>query len=129
LSQLAAGVDFDAAAAAHALTSEETPPFGPRDFSIPGIGRIPGLKETALGLRAERPHARRVFSDAEVFYVISLLEREEPDPKTVQAELPLVQEQLEGQARARVLNRWAELRHKRLQQTGKLVQFPLYPAN
>lgn len=129
LARLGGGGDFDAVAAELGLTSEETVPFGPLDFTIPGIGRVPGLKEAALTLEPERPHADRVFSDGDTFYVISLLERDEPDPGTLDNEMALAREQLESQARGRVLNQWAESRRKRLQQAGKLVQFPLYPAN
>ncbi len=129
LARLAGGGDFDALAAELGLSSEETVPFGPLDFAIPGIGRVPGLKEAALALEPERPHADRVFSDVDVFYAISLLERDEPDPTTLEAEMALARERLQSQARGRVLNQWVEARRQSAQQAGKLVLFPLYPAN
>ena len=129
LTRLGGGGDFDAVAAELGLTSEETVPFGPLDFAIPGIGRVPGLKEAALTLEPERPHADRVFSDGDTFYVISLLERKEPDAETIAAEAPAIRERLESQARSQVLNEWSESRLGQLQRAGKLVRFPLYPTN
>jgi peptidyl-prolyl cis-trans isomerase D len=129
LEQLQAGANFEKAARELGLTSEETVSFGPRDLSIPGIGRVPGLKESALSLRPEQPHAARVFSDGDVFYVISLLERDELDADALAAEMDVMRNRLEKEARARVVGNWSDSRRIRLQQTGKLVYFPLYPES
>jgi peptidyl-prolyl cis-trans isomerase D len=129
LQQLQAGANFEKAARELGLTSEETVSFGPRDLSIPGIGRVPGLKESALRLRPEQPHAARVFSDGDVFYVISLLERDELAANALAAEMDVMRNQLEREARARVVSDWSDSRRMRLQQTGKLMYFPLYPES
>lgn len=129
LKQLQNGTEFTQSASALGLSSEETTPFGARDFSIPGIGRVAGLKQAALRLTPEQPLPGRVFRDGESFYVVSLLERDEPDAETLAAELLLMRERLETQARGQVLAEWSDARRGRLQQGGKLAVYPLYPAN
>ncbi|MFQ5513826.1 MAG: peptidylprolyl isomerase [Myxococcota bacterium] len=128
LERLRAGQDFASAAHELGLEPEETSAFGPRSARVPGLGRVPGLKETALGLRPESPVPERVFGDGESFLVIALLSREEPDPAELAAEMGPMRERLEAQERNRVLGRWFQERQGALRQAGKIRQFPLSPA-
>lgn len=127
--RLGSGADFVKTVEEAGLEVDETPPFRYFDPLVPRIGRIAGLKEAAFELRAESPVSTQVFAAGGRFYLISLLEREEPDAGTVESRLEAAQESLEREARSRVLARWSRKRREALERDGKIRLFPLYPVN
>ncbi len=129
LARLRAGEAFAVAARAQGLEPEETGAFGYADLAIPGLGPLPGLKETALELTSERPYAEQAFRDGEAFVVIGLRSRDEPDAQTLEAELEPTRERLENLARNHLLSSWLRERLDALQRSGRLVRQPLYATN
>ena len=122
----AAGEPFAKAAEAERLPVTITPPFGFRDPAIPGLAGVPDLRETAFALTPEQPLAKRVFSDAENLYVISLQTRDVPSEQQIAAETSTTREQLLQRARGLTTQIWFTERMKQLEAAGKIHQADLY---
>jgi peptidyl-prolyl cis-trans isomerase D len=123
---LAAGQGFAEAARSLGLDVDETIAFRPAEPLVPGIGRVPGLRDAATRLTPEEPHSLRVFGSGDVFYVISLANRRELDAEALAAELPPTRERMLAQARSRVMAEWYRQRREELVQSGRLAHYPLY---
>jgi parvulin-like peptidyl-prolyl isomerase len=106
LEKLASGAPFVASADALKLPVSVTAPFGMRDPSVPGLAGVAELKEAAFALSPAAPNARRVFSDTENLYVISLLSREEPDSAQVALEIPAMRDRLLQRERGLTTGLW-----------------------
>lgn len=119
------GRDFAAAALEAGLPVEETGPLSYRDSAIPGIGRLPGLRETAFALRPEKPASPRVFGTGETFYLISLLDRVEPDAETLAAGIAPARERMLQAARAQLFRAWYSGRVRALEEAGRISQYAL----
>jgi peptidyl-prolyl cis-trans isomerase D len=128
LEKVSAGEPFTKAAEAEKLTVSVTPPFGFRDPSIPGLSGVPDLRESAFSLTMAQPLAKRVFSDAENLYVVSLQTREEPSEEQIAAEMSATRERLLQRARGLTTQIWYTERMKQLQAAGKIQQYDLYAA-
>ena len=126
LEKAEAGEPFAKAAEAEKLTVSVTPPFGFRDASIPGLGGVPDLRESAFALTPEHPVAKRVFSDAQNLYVVSLQTRDEPSEEQIAAEMSATRERLLQRARGLTTGLWFNERMKQLEAAGKIRQFDLY---
>lgn len=125
IAEVAAGKPFVAAADALGLPVAVTPPFGIREASVPGLAGVADLRQEAFALGSERPNAGRVFSDADNFYVVSLLSREQPDPEKIEAELAATRDRLLQRERALTTALWFTERLKELEAEGKVSQFQL----
>ena len=66
-----------------------------------------------------------VFGSLDVFYVISLLDRQEPDEVTIAAGTVPVRSRMEQEARGRFVNGWLVERGKSLEEAGRIQRFPL----
>lgn len=125
LEKAAAGETFAKAAEAEKLPVSVTPPFGFRDAAIPGLSGVPDLRESAFALTPEQPLAKRVFSDAENLYVISLQTREVPSEEQIAAETSATRERLLQRARGLTTQLWFSERMKQLEATGKVRQYEI----
>ncbi len=123
--RLAAGEDFFKASEALGLRVEETPPFGISERIIPELGALPGLRETAAQLTEAKPTSTHVLEGPRGFYLVSLLERKEPDAQALESELTAMREQLESRARSDVRALWIMSRVRELEAEQKLVRHPL----
>jgi peptidyl-prolyl cis-trans isomerase D len=121
------GSGFEEAAREVGLELETPKAFGWTEAGIPGLGPAPELRAAAFTLEPDRPDLARVFDVKGGFALISLVEREDPDPEELGAGLPQIQEQLSQELRTRVLERWYRTRRDKLQRDGRLRYFPLYP--
>ena len=119
------GAAFEDAAARQGLEVDETPFFRLQDPLVPGIGRLAGLREVAGSLTAESPDSARVLGGQDVFYLISLADRREPDADALAAERGPRHERMLLQARERVLAEWYRSRRKRLEDEERLHLYPL----
>jgi peptidyl-prolyl cis-trans isomerase D len=126
LERATAGESFTKAAEAEKLPVTVTPPFGFRDAAIPGLSGVPDLRESAFALTTEHPLAKRVFSDAENLYVVSLQTREEPNAEQIAGEMSATRERLLQRARGLTTQLWFSERMKQLEAAGKIRQFDLY---
>lgn len=122
---IAGGQDFDEAVKAAGLELDETIFFRPSDSLIPGIGRVAGLREAAFALREESPTSPEVFGSQRIFYVISLLERREPDEVTIASGLEPARTRMEQEARARFVNNFLAERRQELEDAGRITRYPL----
>ncbi len=121
--RLVGGEAFAEAAKALGLAAQESVAFGVREASIPGIGTVPGLKSAALNLRADAPHAGRIFDSGNRFFVIALLERDEPDADAIETESSAARERIETATRAQLEDAWYRVRFAELQQAGKVTTY------
>jgi peptidyl-prolyl cis-trans isomerase D len=120
------GRDFEEAAAETGLSLQSPAPFAWTDAEIPGLGRVPGLHAAAFALEPDRPSLPRIFEVPGGFALVSLVDREEPDPETVSADLERTREQLEQELRGRMISGWYQTRRDGLLKDGRLRFFPLY---
>lgn len=125
---LAEGREFDAAAEKTGLELDETIHFRPVDPQVPGIGRIPGLAETASRLTPEAPVSPLVFGSEDAFYLISLAARSEPDPETLRAEIEPMRERMRDEAHLRLIQALYETRVQELREAGELIESPPYSS-
>ena len=125
--RLRAGSAFDEAAAGAGLKVEETTPFRVDSPVVPGMGRVPGLRQAAFALRPDDPVSKRVFASGDAFYLVALAERREPDLDTLRDEVPIARDRLQREARNLALDRFYRGLRQRLQAEGKLLLYPLYP--
>jgi peptidyl-prolyl cis-trans isomerase D len=125
--RLAAGVAFDEAARQSGLPVEQTTPFRADSPAVPGIGRVPGLRQAAFALREDAPASTRVFATPDAFYLISLAERRQPDPEAIREELPAARANMQTAARNAAFARLSSRLHSDLQAGGKIVLYDLYP--
>ncbi len=123
--RLRAGEDFAKAAQAAGLKVEETTPFRLGSPLVPGIGRVPGLREAAFALTREKPVSAEIFGGGETNYLIALKERQEPDSGAIEAALGPTRERLENQAREQHQMRWYKARREALEREGALRLYPL----
>jgi peptidyl-prolyl cis-trans isomerase D len=123
-----AGEDFAFAAASVGARVQETPLFRSTERTVPGIGRLPGLLEEALSLTPEKPASPTVFESGDAYYLIALLERKEPDPAAVEAQLSATRERLEVEARSRLQSRFYRERRAELDRAGKIRLYDLAPG-
>ncbi len=125
LEKASAGEPFTKAAEAEKLPVSVTPPFGFRDAAIPGLSGVPDLRESAFALTPEKPLAKRVFSDAENLYVISLQTRDVPSEAEIAGEMASTRERLLQRARGLTTQLWFSERMKQLEAQGKIEQADL----
>jgi peptidyl-prolyl cis-trans isomerase D len=126
LEKAEAGEPFTKAAEDEKLTVSVTPPFGFRDPAIPGLGGVPDLREAAFALTPEHPLAKRVFSDAQNLYVVSLQTRDAPSEEQIAGEMSAAREKLLQRERGLTTTLWFSERMKQLEAAGKVRQFELY---
>ncbi len=129
LGKLAEDEPFVAAAEASGLRIGLTSSFALSEPAVTELREVEGVIEAAHSLSLEHPHAQRVFSDADSFYVISLLERNEPDPQAVEDRVAAMSERLTEAARDNTAQVWLEHRRRELEESGELRVYPLYPGN
>jgi peptidyl-prolyl cis-trans isomerase D len=103
----------------HALRWTET--------GVPGLGPAEELRAAAFRLQPDQPDLPRVFEVQGGFALISLVEREDPDPEELGDGLLQTQEKLARQLRSRILERWYRARQEELQRNGRLRYFSLNP--
>lgn len=127
--RLVEGGDFAETARETGLSLAETPAFRFAALRVPGIGRIAGLREAAFELSPEDPVSTQVFASGDSFLLISLLERQEPDPETTAAQMEVARERIETLARLRLQQRWYAKRRRELELAGEITRFPLYPSS
>ncbi len=125
LEKLAAGAPFVASADALKLPVSITAPFGMGDATVPGLAGVAELKEVAFALTPAAPSPRRVFSDTENLYVISLLSRQEPDSAEIASQLAATRDRLLERERGLTTGLWFQERLKQLQAQGKVEQLEL----
>jgi peptidyl-prolyl cis-trans isomerase D len=90
-----------------------TTEFFKRNQSIPGIGREKAVLDAAFSLTEARPLHKEPEKGQKGFYVISLAEKETPEPKTFAEEKDRVVQQLAQQKKNRFMDGWiSELREK-----------------
>ncbi len=118
------GRSFEEAAREVGLELETPNALRWTETGIRGLGPARELRAAAFTLHPDRPDLPRVFDVEGGFALISLLEREDPDPEALGAGLPQIQEQLAQELRARVLERWYQTRRDELQREGRL-RYPL----
>ena len=87
------------------------------------------LRQVAFTLRSESPVSTRVFGSQDTFYLISLAERDEPDLDALGPRIALVRDSMQSAYREGTLSRLYQQRLDELQNSGKLVRYPLYPGN
>ncbi len=126
--RLAAGVAFDEAARQSGLPVAQTTPFRADSAVVPGLGRVPGLRQAAFALREDAPASTRVFATPEAFYLISLAERRQPDPESIREELPTARANMQTAARNAAFARLSRQLRNDLQADGKIVLYDLYPG-
>jgi len=119
------GTPFEEAAGVQGLEVDQTPFFRLQETLVPGIGRVAGLREVAGSLTAESPDSARVLGSQDVFYLISLADRREPDADALAAEREPLRERMLAQARDRVLSEWYRDRRRRLEDEERLLLYPL----
>jgi peptidyl-prolyl cis-trans isomerase D len=123
--RLRAGEDFAKAAQAAGLEVLETTPFRWTSALVPGIGRVPRLREAAFALTSEKRVSFEIFGSGETYYLIALKERQEPDADAIAAALGPARERLEEQARAQHQMRWYKTRREALERDGALRLYAL----
>lgn len=119
------GASLRDAAAGAALDVDETIFFRPAEAFVPGIGRLPGLGETAASLTEENPSSHRVFGTGGSFYLVALAERREPDPADIEASLENAREELLLAAREASLSDWYRTRREELESAGRIQRYAL----
>jgi len=119
-SALDAGKDFAIAAQEAGLIVGETAAFSASTTVVPGIGRVAGLVEAAFALRSEAPHTSQIFSSGDSDYLISLLERSEPDPAALEAEVAPTRERLTQAVRSRLFEDWYQSERAALEKSGRI---------
>lgn len=129
LATLALGEPFIAAAEASGLRIGTTSLFRLSERAVPELRDVEGILAAAYALSEPNAFAPRVFEGGDSFYVISLLEREEPLGELVEEQLPVVREQLLDLTRRNTLQLWLEARYRELEGSGELRIYPLYPLN
>ena len=129
LARLALGEPFVAAAEASGLQIGTTSLFRLVERAVPELEDVDGVLAAAYALTEPEAFAPRVLGGGDSFYVVSLLEREEPAPELIEEQLPIVREQLTDQARRGTLQLWLEASHRELSDSGELRLYPLYPLN
>jgi peptidyl-prolyl cis-trans isomerase D len=120
------GQSLQEAAAEQEVAVEETVLFRAAEPVVPGIGHVPGMRETATSLTLEEPDSTRIFGSGRAFYLISLAERREVDPETLTTELAPTRERMLREARDQVLSEWYRQRRAALDAEGRVQRFPLY---
>jgi peptidyl-prolyl cis-trans isomerase D len=128
LAALGADESFAQAAAGAGLKVEETSPFRRTTMLIPGLGRVAGLREAAFRLSEAAPHGNRVFGAQGAFYVISLAERDEPDPGALVPQIAQTRQQLAEALRVQAVSQWYAQRYQELRSGGDVVLYDLYPG-
>ena len=126
---LASGADFAAAAADTGLAVDETTPFGLSASEVPSIGRVAELREAAFTLRSDNPVSHRVFGSRDAFYLIALADRDEPDLEALSPKVAQLRDSMQSVAREGALLRLVQERRDELQNSGRLIRYPLYPTN
>lgn len=129
LDKLAKNEPFVAAAEASGLRVGLTSSFALNEPAVTELSEVEGVIEAAYSLSLEHPHAQNVFSDADSFYVISLLERNEPDAQAVEDRVAAMSERFTEAARENTTQVWLEHRRRELEESGELRVYPLYPVN
>ncbi len=129
LARLELGEPFVAAAQANGLRVATTSLFRLTESAVPELREVEGILAAAYALTEPGTFAPRVFAGGSSFYVISLLEREEPGAELIEEQLPVVREQLTELARKSTVQLWLEARHRELNESGELRIYPLYPQN
>lgn len=90
------------------------------DGFVPGVGAAPELLTAAFALTPEQPTSPRVFEAGGKKAMVELLERRNPTPEELAAELPAERARLRDALRAQARNAWLESARKRLQEEGRL---------
>ncbi len=129
LARLELGEPFVAAADASALRVGTTSLFRLTEQAVPELQDVEGILAAAYALTEPEAFAPRPFSGGDSFYVISLLEREEPAGERIEAQLSIVREQLTDLARRNTVQLWLEASQRELNESGELHIYPLYPLN
>ena len=129
LARLAAGESFVAAAEASGLRVGTTSLFRLIEPAVPELQNVEGILAAAYALTEPEAFAPRVFAGGDSFYVISLLEREEPAAERIEEQLSVVREQLTDLVRRNTMQLWLETSHRELNESGDLRIYPLYPLN
>lgn len=129
LARLGEGERFVGAAEGSGLRIGVTALFRLVEPSVAELVGVEGALEAAHSLRTEEAYVPQVFRGGDSFFVISLLERNVPEPDTVDAQVEAVLEQLTQLARANTTQIWLEDRSRALEERGQLRIYPLYPGN
>jgi parvulin-like peptidyl-prolyl isomerase len=128
LERLQEGAAYDDEARLLGLQVDVTPLIGWRDPLPPELASHPGLRGAAFELRREARVLDRVLASGDSFDVVWLVDREEPSEDEIASQALQLQEQLEREARGRLLGLWYRRRSEELQRSGELEVFSLYPA-
>jgi peptidyl-prolyl cis-trans isomerase D len=126
LERVRAGEGFDREAAALGLAVEATPQLAWNDPLPSELARYPGLRGALFALGGEARLLERVLASEDAFDVVWLEERREPSEEEVSDAALRLREQLEREARGRVLGRWYQRRRAELQRSGDIQVYPLY---
>jgi peptidyl-prolyl cis-trans isomerase D len=128
LERLQEGAAYDEEARLLGLEVDVTPLIGWSDPLPPELAGHPGLRGPAFGLRREARVLDRVLASGDGFDVVWLVDREEPSPEEISTQALQLQEQLEREARGRLLGLWYRRRSEELQRSGELEVYSLYPT-
>jgi peptidyl-prolyl cis-trans isomerase D len=128
LEQLRGGGAYDEAARTLGLRVDVTPRIAWSDPIPPELAGHPGIRGAAFGLTLEAPVLDRVLSSGDRFDVVWLTDREEPEEEEISERALEIREQLEREARGRLLGLWYRRRSSELQRGGDLQVYSLYPT-
>ncbi len=119
---VAAGQSLEDAARATGLTLERTRFFARRrDGFIPGLNRpSTEILSTAFTLTMETPSSKRVFEVGDQHVLIQLLERQDPDPTSLETEVALAKETLPLQRQNAIIQAWIDNRRQEFQSQQRL---------
>jgi peptidyl-prolyl cis-trans isomerase D len=129
LARLGEGEPFVGAAEGSGLRVGVTALFRLVEPSVAELAGVEGALEAAHSLRTEEAYVPQVFRGGDSFYAISLLERNVPEPDTVDGQVEAVLEQLTQLTRANTTQIWLEDRSRALEERGQLRVYDLYPGN
>jgi peptidyl-prolyl cis-trans isomerase D len=99
---VAAGKPLGEAAKELGIEVKQTPEFNPQVRIIPDLEPAAGLRETAIGLRMDKPSSARIFGEGDSFYLIALAQRSEPDLASLAGEVEGMRTRLEFQMRGQL---------------------------
>jgi peptidyl-prolyl cis-trans isomerase D len=128
LERVREGAAYDETARALGLSVDATPLLGWSDPIPPELAGHPGLRGAVFRLTLEARFLDRVLTSGELFDVVWLAEREEAGQEEISDRALRLQEQMEREARGRVLGLWFQRRTRELQRSGGLELYPLYPS-
>jgi peptidyl-prolyl cis-trans isomerase D len=119
---VAGGQSLEDAARAADLTLERTSFFTRRrDSFVPGLTLpSPEVIATAFTLTADAPSSSTVFDVGMQKVLIQLLERQEPDPSTLDAAVASARQSLDAQRQNEILEAWINDRRTEFESQGRL---------